>query len=741
MRAPLRNRIAERRRPARTPGEPRERTPEAPGSGVVRPATAGLPRRLAGPLIAVPALATLSGCGIVTGDGGSPALLTASAAAAVALLGGTAVVVRRVTARPLEKARDQAAQNLGALLEERGGLLAEREAQAAQLRALTGEHRQLLQERDELLRRQQEFAQQWHELAGSHTELSGQRAELHREHQQLLGEQEQLLREHQELIKERDELEGSVDATFVNLAMRTLTLVERQLVLIEALEGREADPAQLESLFRLDHLATRMRRNSENMLLLAGLENSHRSRKTVTLLDVVRAAVSEIERYERVKLGFLAAVRLSGAVADDTSHLLAELLENATAFSPPQDQVEVGGWLLDNGEVMISVADRGIGLPAERLRSLNEQLSEPVEPDAKRRDALLSGALTGRSMGLFVVARLARRHDIRVQLRENGQGGGVTAMVVLPREALQQDPVSTADLDDQRRAERGATAAAAEQARVAAESAVAAEVAFGGAGPAQPGGPGVPASRGQHAARTAGASAAAAPGAGPDLPALPRRKPVERAEQPEQLEEAEQPARVEAVDGLVEQALHAEPAGAAVEAGSSGAEVQPGPAAGPQWAQAQAPDGGDTTSLGLPRRVPSGNGLPGTGETPASGLHRLAVPVERTPAAASPGQTGQTGQTGQIRQPRHSAQPVGRPGGSGDGDPYAQPVDSGVAAGGEQVVPAQPARTSAEELRRRLGGFQSGLRQAAREAAAGGRTTGAAAEDQQPGTLGEGLDR
>ncbi|WP_344447118.1 sensor histidine kinase, partial [Kitasatospora nipponensis] len=458
----------ERRKPAR----PRRREPAAGGR---------LPRRLVGTLISLPALSALCGCGVSSSGHNGSELLTVGAAAAVIVLGGTAVTVRRLTARPLEKARDLATRNLSALLDERAGLLeertalaADRDAQAGQVHALAAERRLLLQEREELQRGQQDLARQWTEAAAVHDDT----AERLR---QVLGEAGTLLAERDDLVRERDELQGSVDATFVNLAMRTLTLVERQLVQIEALEGREGDPAQLESLFRLDHLATRMRRNSENMLLLAGLENSQRSRKTVTLLDVVRAAVSEIERYERVKLGFLATARLTGAVADDTSHLLAELLENATAFSPPQDQVEVGGWLLDNGEVMVSVTDRGIGLPADRLRALNDQLSGPVESGEERRDALLSGALTGRSMGLFVVARLARRHGIRVQLRENAQGGGVTAMVVLPREALHQDGTSTADLDDQRRAERTA-AADAQQARTAAEHAA------GAALPPQPDG-------------------------------------------------------------------------------------------------------------------------------------------------------------------------------------------------------------------------------------------------------------
>lgn len=689
MRAPLRKRTA-RQKPALR-------------RHLARVTDRRLPRRLLGTLVALPALTSLTGCDTGHGQGGSE-LWVAGGAAAVVLLGGTAVVVRRVTARPLEKARDLATRNLAALLDERGGLLeerarltAERDAQSGQVQSLAGERRMLLQEREELQRQQQELNRQWSEAVAAGGE-SAERVE------ELLRECELLLAERDGLAKERDELQGSVDATFVNLAMRTLTLVERQLVLIEALESREADAAQLESLFRLDHLATRMRRNSENMLLLAGLENSSRSRKTVTLLDVVRAAVSEIERYERVRIGFLAAVRLSGAVADDTSHLLAELLENATAFSPPQEQVEVGGWQLDNGEVMISVSDRGIGLPAERLHAINGQLAEPLAAGAAdRRDVLLSGALSGRSMGLFVVARLAARHGVRVQLRENGQGGGVTAMVVLPREALHQDGTGTADLDDQRRAERSA-AAQAQQVRTAAEFAAAE---LPSAAPSAASWPAPSAARPE-----AGAGGEAAPDA--ELPPLPRRRPAHAAPGASPAEPAPAapaapaaatpsadpaagPAPVAEDDraaeidpptqqlmvGHLRRALGAQ-AGAAAEtpAGTeSAAEVLPEAAPGAGTAEATeataipeataAPEGGEVTALGLPRRVPRGGGLPGTGETPTSGLRRLAA------------------------------------------EPTAPETGQGTAA-----TPPRRPRTSAEELRRRLGGFQSGLRQAARDSAA-----------------------
>lgn len=612
-------RTAERPRPPRGPRARREHNPASAAAG----AAGHLARRLAPCLL----ILALPGCGVAVDGTASPAVWGAGAGAAALLLGGTALGVRRVTARRLEKAFGRAARERDAQLEQ----------SEMQLHGLAAERQMLLQERQELVR-------QLVEATDHQTELVRERDEASREHGELARSLDEVVHELDEVVRERDELQGSVDATFVNLAMRTLTLVERQLVLIESLEGREGDATQLESLFRLDHLATRMRRNSENMLLLAGLENSQRGRTAVSMLDVVRAAVSEIERYERVRIGFLASVRLSGAVADDTSHLLAELLENATAFSPPQDQVEVGGWLLDNGEVMVSVVDRGIGLPAERMRQLNEQLSEPVGPAPDRRDALLAGALTGRSMGLFVVARLARRHGMRVQLRENAQGGGVTAMVVLPREALLQDAVTTTDLDDQRQAERSITSAA-EQARAAADSAASVASAV--------------------AAATAVAVATPqveAPDTSDEAPALPRRKPS-HARQPEPRPEPRpEPQSVERTD----------------EHQRAQADGSPTARTGEEPAVAEA---GPLTALGLPRRVPKGSGLPGTGEAPASGLRRVAA------------------------EPEHAA------GQRGTG-------------------------TSAEELRRRLGGFQSGLRQAGREP---GRAEPPAAE--RPATTVEGQGR
>jgi signal transduction histidine kinase len=210
--------------------------------------------------------------------------------------------------------------------------------------------------------------------------------------------------------------------THVSLSLRTLGLVERQLALIEGMEDQEQDPDRLATLFKLDHLATRMRRNSENLLVLGGTEHSHgTTARAVPLIDVARGAISEIERYERVRIQVLPGARVAGRAADDVAHLLAELLDNATGFSDPGSEVLLSGQLLDSGEVALAVEDSGIGLPAVRLDELNVLLADP--------DPAPPGAVAG--MGLYVASRLARRHGVRVRLHQL-PSGGTQALVVLP---------------------------------------------------------------------------------------------------------------------------------------------------------------------------------------------------------------------------------------------------------------------------------------------------------------------
>ncbi|KUO14635.1 sensor histidine kinase, partial [Streptomyces dysideae] len=267
------------------------------------------------------------------------------------------------------------------------------------------------------------------------TTLEADRKHLVGQRQKMADAREELRAELADSAAQLDRLRDSIGSTFVNLALRTLGLVERQLAVIEGLEEREQDPDRLATLFKLDHFATVMRRHSENLLVLAGTEHVQQHAGPVPLVDVVRAAVSEIERYERVRIAALPPhAHVAGFAADDLSHLLAELMENASSFSPPDLPVAVSGWLLENGEVMLSVQDEGIGMTENRLARLNSRLAD-FDPETSYDQE----GDDGLGLGLYVVARLAHRHGVRVQLREQKQGG-VAAVVVLPQPLLAPAP-------------------------------------------------------------------------------------------------------------------------------------------------------------------------------------------------------------------------------------------------------------------------------------------------------------
>uniref|UniRef100_A0AAU1LYE2 histidine kinase n=1 Tax=Streptomyces sp. NBC_00148 TaxID=2903626 RepID=A0AAU1LYE2_9ACTN len=233
---------------------------------------------------------------------------------------------------------------------------------------------------------------------------------------------DQVHREAVRLAAEQAMLRGNVNAIFTNLSRRNQSLIEGQLTLITDLENNEADPDQLESLFKLDHLATRMRRNGENLLVLAGEEPGRRWNQPVPLVDVLRAASSEVESYERIELTGVPESEIHGQAVTDLVHLLAELLENATTFSSPQTKVRVTATRLPDGRVMVEIHDKGIGLTAEDFADINHKLANPPTVDAA----------VSQRMGLFVVGRLADRHGIRVQLRPSGEQAGTTSLVMLP---------------------------------------------------------------------------------------------------------------------------------------------------------------------------------------------------------------------------------------------------------------------------------------------------------------------
>ncbi len=241
-----------------------------------------------------------------------------------------------------------------------------------------------------------------------------------------------LVRVHREAVRlagEEARQRRSISAISASFFRRSHSLLERLLRLIDSLERGEDDPGRLASLFQIDHLVTRMRRNSDSALILAGHETSSQWTEPVTLVDVLRAAVSEIEQYNRVVLDVQVGDSVSGSAVADIAHLLAELMENATTFSPKTTQVIVTGHVASGGGLLVNIADAGMGVPEDHLRQLNWDLAHPVAADV---------AVT-RHMGLFAVAHLAARHGITVTLGLPPDGG-TNAEVYLPTTLIARDP-------------------------------------------------------------------------------------------------------------------------------------------------------------------------------------------------------------------------------------------------------------------------------------------------------------
>nr|WP_231648528.1 nitrate- and nitrite sensing domain-containing protein [Saccharothrix sp. NRRL B-16348] len=238
-------------------------------------------------------------------------------------------------------------------------------------------------------------------------------------------------REAVRLAVEQVALRANVNDMFINLSRRSQALVERQITVIDRLEQDEQDPDQLASLFELDHLATQMRRNSENLLVLSGTTVNRRVTRPVPISEVLGAAVSEVEKYARIQIAPAPELKVQGRVVNDLAHLIAELLDNATAFSKPTTKVTVRAIETRRGEVSIRIHDRGVGMQEQDVVEANTKLADPPEVDVS----------VAREMGLYVVGQLAKRHNIRVTLSNNDDiEGGVTAQVVLPMDLLHRGP-------------------------------------------------------------------------------------------------------------------------------------------------------------------------------------------------------------------------------------------------------------------------------------------------------------
>jgi len=217
-----------------------------------------------------------------------------------------------------------------------------------------------------------------------------------------------------------------VSENLVNIARRNQNLLGRTLGFISSLEQGERDPEALDNLFRLDHLTTRMRRNAQSLLVLAGAEPTRLWAPAVAVGDVVRAALSEVENYGQVELADLGDIGVQGQVASEVAHLLAELLENATSFSPPTSAVTVVGRAVPDGH-QLAIFDYGLGMTTEELADANRRLNQVSSFDRE----------SNKMLGFQVVARLAARHDIKVMLTTTPGGSGVTAIVRLPKSILE----------------------------------------------------------------------------------------------------------------------------------------------------------------------------------------------------------------------------------------------------------------------------------------------------------------
>ena len=219
--------------------------------------------------------------------------------------------------------------------------------------------------------------------------------------------------------------EDSLTGVCRTIAARDLDLVDTLLTKLEQLESAERDPDALAILYGLDHVATRLRRNAEALRVLAGDDAGEARHEASPLLDMIRAAISSIEHYPRVTIGRVAALAVVGTAADDVSRLLAELLDNATAQSPPKSTVVVSAHLTEKGSVLVRVEDEGVGLADAQLSACNRRLAaeEPV----------------GGGLGLAVVRRLAARHGIEVRLGKRSPHG-TTASVLLPADLVRESP-------------------------------------------------------------------------------------------------------------------------------------------------------------------------------------------------------------------------------------------------------------------------------------------------------------
>lgn len=537
-----------------------------------------------------------------------------------------------------------------------------------------------------------------------HTRIAGLDADRRR----IIGRNEALASGREVLEEELTALRAGLEehrrimsTTSVSLSLRTLGLVERQLAVIEELESKEQDPDRLATLFKLDHLATVMRRHNENLLVLAGQEHGHGQGLPVPLVDVMRAAVSEIERYERVDLAALPShTQVAGHAADDISHVLAELLENATTFSPPDAKVKVSGWLLDSGDVVLSVVDAGIGVTEDRLEALNSRLATPEaydeEPEAEH----------GLGLGLYVAGRLAARHGVTAELRAP-RDGGTEALVVVPAALLPATPPASPvhTLATQGGPALHLPGVIAEANENTLHSRLRGEAASA-AGEPEPGLEPEPESELDPE-----------PEPGPDGAGLPDEAPAAEAEpvaaavaaEPESAPEADAAAPVDGPLPPAEQ-IFTVPAPAADPEPNPAAEVPAGPGPEERLLARVVPDA-DAAASGAADPEP---GIPAAAHDAGQGAD-----VRESDPEPDPHSHATAAEEDWLpRQGSHPADPAEAEPVTDKGLPKRTPRSVPVPRVSDDGPSEPPRRVDADELRRRLGGFYQGAQDGRRVAAA-----------------------
>jgi signal transduction histidine kinase len=414
---------------------------------------------------------------------------------------------------------------------------------------------------------------------------------------------------HQEAVRlagNEAALRGNVSAMFISLSRRSVPLIDRLSRMIDSLELTEDDPDRLSDLFSMDHLVTRMRRNSENLLVLAGEEPVRKWSEPVPLTDVVRAAASEIEQYGRVLLDIQPGIVVSGQAAADVVHLLAEIIENATTFSPDQAPVRVFGQEVSSGGVMLEVTDRGIGISPGRLSDINWRLENPPLIDVS----------VSQHMGLFAVSRLAARSGVRIRLRA-ATPQGLSALVWLPATLAGRETAHDAEERSRRLAESPSPSALRPGGRRA----------RGGAGQAGAGN-----RRGSNWFRAQRPSGERVPASVPT--AAPAAAPV---------------------------SVPAAPIGVPAAPITAPIPAMPSPAVPPPAMSAsgpaQPPAAADLTASGLPLRRPGANLFPGSIDGATAGD---TAPDETAGAGGTPGGTPDSPGTGGPARPPRQAPPLRR---------------------------------------------------------------------------------